>query len=595
MSNTPIKSISKLIDDKCHFIVEDYQRGYKWTETEVTQLLNDINEFDSKGYADSFYCLQPIVVKKVKENDKIELIDGQQRVTTIFIILSYLNISNKYKIDYKTRESSATFINDININGAENWDNKFKTTDKNNIDNYHFHKAYACINNWFSKKNIDKDTFSNKLRNNVKVIWYEVLPSTDKESKQESIKIFTRINSGKIQLTNAELIKALFLINVEQGKNAELVQLKQNEIAQQWDTIEYVVQNDSFWYFISNDTPPSTRIDFIFDLIVDEKTEENIEIKKTDKLYTFLVYNNRFANKQNEKAIWVHNEWEKVKNVFQTLKEWYEDRELYHLIGFLISIKFTIKDIYYNIKSNKETKTEFKQDLKNKIKTKVKDYNIYELSYAEDKHKEKINNILLLYNIQTEINNENTNSRYQFDRHKEEKWSLEHIHAQKQPSLNSQEKIEKYTTGFIDYIIIANLTQNEGFDSLKDINKELSDKIKQKVIFDEVKQLLDKFIKVAKETYSDLFDLDDLSNLALLSSRLNAAISNGFFDEKRKNIIDFEKKGEFIPICTRNVFLKYYSDDQKTNLFYWSNKDREDYLEDIKCTLKDYIDYTRKK
>ncbi|MEI2710895.1 MAG: DUF262 domain-containing protein [Chitinophagaceae bacterium] len=88
-NNKNIKSIQQLveelIEEKSIFLIDDYQRGYKWSTTEVTQLLNDINEFEENG----FYCLQPVVVKR-KMDGKIELIDGQQRITTIYIILSCL-------------------------------------------------------------------------------------------------------------------------------------------------------------------------------------------------------------------------------------------------------------------------------------------------------------------------------------------------------------------------------------------------------------------------------------------------------------------------------------------------------------------------
>jgi hypothetical protein len=111
------------------------------------------------------------------------------------------------------------------------------------------------------------------------------------------------------------------------------LQLKQNEIAQQWDTIEYALQDDAFWYFLSNESPTATRIDFVFDLIIENKEDTDTSIKKEDKLYTFLHYTDSFSKEKN-KAIWVETEWEKVKITFQTLKEWYEDRKLYHFIGF---------------------------------------------------------------------------------------------------------------------------------------------------------------------------------------------------------------------------------------------------------------------
>ena len=86
-----LKTINEL--NQFCFFIPSYQRGYKWTNKEVEDLLNDIDEFKPKQIDDSddktWYCLQPIVVKK-RESD-FEVIDGQQRLTTIFLILNYLN------------------------------------------------------------------------------------------------------------------------------------------------------------------------------------------------------------------------------------------------------------------------------------------------------------------------------------------------------------------------------------------------------------------------------------------------------------------------------------------------------------------------
>lgn len=573
--NSAILSIEDI--KQYHFLVEDYQRGYKWTKIEVEQLLKDINDFEGE----SFYCLQPVVVKRVDE-DKIELIDGQQRITTIYIIFSYLE-QNKYTIDYKTRTSSTDFLQNIGELSQSKGDwNKYIESHKNhdNIDNYHFFTAYHIIKDWFKGKNENFiNVFLEKLNDKVKVIWYEVKSIDERLSKQESIKIFTRINSGKIRLTNAELIKALFLINIEEGKNADLLQLKQNEIAQQWDTIEYALQNDAFWYFLSNEEPIATRIEFIFDLIK-EKPKDTEE-----ELYTFLKYNQDFQENAN-KIAWVESKWEEVHKTFLTLQEWYEDPKLYHLIGFLVCTKITtISRLYKEYKENQAilSKQGWIAHIEDKIKKKVSNYDLDVLKFSENKDKPKINHILLLYNIETELKNTDSNRKYPFDNHKGETWSLEHIHAQNEPTLDDESAIFSYLNDFMIYI-----------EDIKDMNGEnkkqlldLKDELAEKKPFD--KSLFQLFKDKAKELFPDLFDLHTIDNMALLSSKLNSSLSNGFFNEKRAKIIEFDKAGKFIPICTRNVFLKYYSKDNTTNLFYWSSEDRKDYLEDIKNTLKNYI------
>lgn len=67
-----------------NFWIPSYQRGYRWTADEVTKLLDDI--WKSAGQP---YSLQPIVVKK-REVDAWELIDGQQRLTTLWLIFNYM-------------------------------------------------------------------------------------------------------------------------------------------------------------------------------------------------------------------------------------------------------------------------------------------------------------------------------------------------------------------------------------------------------------------------------------------------------------------------------------------------------------------------
>lgn len=86
-------------DIKGEFIIEAYQRGYRWSTDEIEHLLNDIDEVvDGQNY-----CLQPIVVKNV--GGVYELIDGQQRLTTLYLIMKYLSLELNYSIEYTTRKS----------------------------------------------------------------------------------------------------------------------------------------------------------------------------------------------------------------------------------------------------------------------------------------------------------------------------------------------------------------------------------------------------------------------------------------------------------------------------------------------------------
>ena len=86
-----LKTLSDIQNQGLTFYIDAYQRGYRWTEIEVRDLLEDIHEFSKCGYAanpsvSKFYCLQPIIITKQDEK-KYKVIDGQQRLTTLYLIL----------------------------------------------------------------------------------------------------------------------------------------------------------------------------------------------------------------------------------------------------------------------------------------------------------------------------------------------------------------------------------------------------------------------------------------------------------------------------------------------------------------------------
>ena len=235
-----------------NFIVKSYQRGYRW-DSQVLTLLEDLRENGDKDY-----CLQPIVVKRVGEND-FELIDGQQRLTTLYILLQYIRQNYKpkikinFSISYENRTKSEEFLNNIN-----------EEQSKDNIDFFFMYKAYKTIDDWFQKSEDDTflaDEMYRYLHSFVKVIWYEVDDSVD------SIELFTRLNIGRIPLTNAELIKALFLRrNDAEDEDKRVDKRRQIEIAVQWDDMERQLQDERFWYFLTNDTPEDypTKLDLLF-------------------------------------------------------------------------------------------------------------------------------------------------------------------------------------------------------------------------------------------------------------------------------------------------------------------------------------------
>lgn len=74
---------------ECFYIVPDYQREYVWTDKEVNQLLDDINE-QIDGGSSGEYFIGMVLVSPTADKNHYEVIDGQQRLTTFFLLLCAL-------------------------------------------------------------------------------------------------------------------------------------------------------------------------------------------------------------------------------------------------------------------------------------------------------------------------------------------------------------------------------------------------------------------------------------------------------------------------------------------------------------------------
>lgn len=578
MSCLTEKAIGELLD--FNFFIPSYQRGYRWSERQIEDLLEDINAFIptqiEKSDKKTWYCLQPVVVKECVERTKIEndlqgtwyeVIDGQQRLTSIFLIIHYANEMwvgkqkvPEFQLKYETRENSFQFLKQQEINELKDE----VEIDYENIDYYHISKAYNKIHNWVKnfkntyQKDFDNNDFQSKLKSYSKVIWYEI------EVEKDAIEIFTRINMGKIPLTNAELIKALFLNSSNfPNSESEEIRLRQLEIASEWDRIEYSLQNEELWYFINNsDNELPTRIEYVFNIM---KNIEGIQ-NGNDQFSTFRFFSEKFKSNTKDE---IDNNWKEIKRIFQTIEEWFSDRELYHKVGFLITSGENLTDLLIDVKSSQ--KNDFKKLLDLKISEKIECDNLEGLEYGDG----RIKNILLLHNIHTMLANKNETSRFPFDRFKKENWDIEHIHAiATEMPKNKQHRID-WLNNSKEYI-----NEDETLTaSISEFVNLYDEKIKENPEgFDELSnRVLEYYSKKSNiET-----DINDLSNLVLLDSGTNRSYKNAVFPAKRKTIINKEIEGTFIPVCTKNVFLKYYTPDPE-QMTFWDEKDRTAYLDVIK-------------
>jgi hypothetical protein len=571
------------------YIIPYYQRGYRWEKRHVEYLLNDIESFmNDNSIRDSDYCLQPIVVTPTTDNEGMaawEIIDGQQRLITLCLIFKYIKRPN-YRLFFQNRERSNSFIDDISENSY-------------NHDNPDFHYmsiAYETIKTFFDMKTIEDPTYIDSfyvVMKRVKVIWYELYASNE----GEKIDVFNRLNIGKIPLTDSELIRALLLSTITKKDNERESILRQTEISEEWNRIEHELGNEEFLYFL-NDKEMDTRIELIFNLMAGHEAKEystylwfEKEIKKNDSEKKNAEEENDSEKKNAEKL------WNEVKRVFGQLKSWYNNRTVYHYIGYLSIINpknYSIKELLQS-QDKFSRKADFCQWLKDRIRETIKDIDLETLSYDTDS--DKIKNILLLFNILSleKLSNIPQN-RFPFYKYKNNSggWSIEHIHAQNSEELKDTKAINQWLDDTLHVLrnikTIEKESINDGTDERTSESVVISEYVKEIEILkrkSEKEEIRTDFNNL-KNKLSNVFDshsVNELSNLALLGKKDNSILQNFLFPVKRNKILELEKKEDhFIPYCTKNVFLKAYS-NADTQPYYWSETDKKSYFQEINNTI----------
>lgn len=590
-----MKSLIELRDGRT-FYVPAYQRGYRWNEEQVKDLLEDLYSFASGKNEKQFYCLQPIIVKKIskdsaqwkaiiethpqinQEKEIYEVVDGQQRLTTLYILLQYIidhtadeedkedEQKAMYKLIYETRKNLSDYLQKIG-----------EKTIFDNIDEKHASNAYQCIKRWIENKktpNLKASNIRSKLATflcqdknteescgSLQVVWYEI------DENKDVIREFLTINNGKIQLTEAELIKALFLQKRNLGDDN--LEITQGNIALEWERIENALHQDDFWYFLSNENKiPSNRIELLLRL--------NKGVFETDKNKLFRSYYEIFSGKEGLTEI-VKDEWKDVVSIFRTLEDWYIDPIKYNLIGFLTHAGASLQEIYRSYEETTDQK-DFISKLKEMIKAKYpKDP--AGLSYSKNRY--DIKNLLLLLNVHTlnkqlealrkhtEVNS--PSYKFPFDIFVAQNWDVEHIDSSQTNTLSNKKDQKEWVKVHKEFLP----------------EKEWNEKVAPF----ELEENWDKCIEAIKEIAEEKSEEDNrdtIGNLTLLDAETNRSYGNALFPRKRKEILEAIRNGKYVPQCTQMIFYKNFGETSLQNSLYWSDACKKAYQDYILNELKEY-------
>lgn len=564
---------------KEYYNIPLYQRGYKWSTKEVVKLLDDINGFNQSE--DKFYCLQNITI--VPNENYFNVVDGQQRLSTLTLFLSSLGetelVKNKLKFpDNSIRTETNNFISEIIIGKSclieeFNWDDFITENEQyDHQDIFHLFHAYQAIDDWFLEDGKPtKNDFKLKLVNSVKLIINKI------DTKNDEEEIFGNLNSKRIPLDGADLFRAILITRVasEEGKKdaniKDIIQLNEKRIKIGW---EFDVINN--WW--SQDYVKSYFENFIS---IKEITTSDLKLFDTKKhpinLLLFL-----FAESQGEKQISLdfierYNNsalslYKKILTLHSTLADWFEDREIYHFLGYLFSNSTVSFKTIWDKWGKSKDRIDFKISLKNDIKKLIFrdtieiDFTNETIDWYNDEKKLLIRVLILLDVISSLDKSQPFMNPSYFIKSNND---IEHIFPQNPEDVKDKKE-------FIDFL-------NKGIAKIPFDTSEF-----------EKKSTSAKYIEKAEEFIQEhigAIHTNSIGNLVFLYYSLNRSIGRSSYTIKRSRVIDYFNKGKYIQPHTFRVFVRYFNDHslETKELEHWTNKDIIGNAKAIDTKVKDFF------
>lgn len=614
------------------FYIPDYQRGYRWTSQQVEELLQDLLVFAiNEKNSDAYYCLQPIVVRNDVANKRLEVIDGQQRLTTLKIVLHYLEQCvgpmkwnllgvTAYPIVYATREHSNKFIEELKPDSE-------RMSENDPIDYYYMRAAYFTVKDWFEaagdftgkgapsicqRLHVALDASWDLIKDllvrestgenpTAQVLWYEV------GEDESSIKLFNRLNTGKLELTDAELIKGLFLLRTNFAGNAEDRGNEQFRKALKWERMENVLHGDGFWSFLTPrrlDVP--NRIDLLLKLVYRDALNSkgldanSVEDRIAKKHAVFNYYNDLFNVELQRRQKVIEEEWGKIESTFSILSDWYSEPMIYNLIGYICQTGIAaLPDVYFKycqLKKDRKTRVDFIAYLKDLIGKALEDVSVtytkngdernYAIELAYDRRAE-VFRILLLLNV-VHLNRRASEADLKSGEIETckfpfavlgESWDIEHVDSQTANDLKEPEvRREWLDTALSD---LSDMITPEQRAQIRKLQESKESDAEDRLI---------RFLRcdVAQEADQDDDAKNNISNLVLLDASTNRSYKNSLFVRKRKTIIQRRENGQYVPETTSYVFFKLFEKTAQSR-WRWTPEDMQVYANYMVEQLKDYL------
>lgn len=571
---------SALTDNKASsYYIAPYQRGYKWESNssyaQVPQMLIDI--YEAFVYGTTEYFLQYITVKKLKLDDKgdvLEVIDGQQRLTTLSLLLSRIVVRNSdlENISYKRLQYfryDGDIFTSLQIPDSEEEDENIIHQDR-----YYMVKAVRTIDKFLKllEENDKLEAYYHYLLDSVKLIFNIEDENTNSEE------VFENLNNNKVPLTNQYLIKGLLLTKAINRTTSFNRTLSYKEILDQrtvmgrvWDEINaWITQPEiAHFFFATKKKENPNGIEKLLEVVlrrIENTQTDTREIEDSLLQQYRLSFDSQSRNVQpsiyelfnkfnriirdEETAFDVLN---LIKHTYRALYNiWYGDIAFYNLFGYVRFAKTQQYKISWTDKVIWEDRAVVKKELAKRVLEILPDLELSQNEFGYDKNQNQLSNLLLSFNVFLE-----PEEKFDFYQYDCENWTLEHLSPQ-----NPKGEI-KIPHNLVSYVL-GKLPESLEQSKRTEIETKLVNG--ESISVDDLPFLYDSEI-----------DEHVMGNMALLGGGDNSAVSNNPFIVKRNIIISRRNKGSFVPYHTIALYEK--SLDMKgekgftPDLFRWDMND----------------------
>lgn len=599
-----VRSVSEIFNDsqlkQIYYNIPDYQRGYEWGENNVRLLLEDLKKFLDKIYISDtdkflddklFYCLQHITIISKDNGEYYNVVDGQQRLTTIAIILAYFGKADllKGKLKYSSREDTGEFLNN-EIFTRKYWEQNDKEEDVKHKDEFYIRAAANMVQTWDKEQTWN----SNQRKRYIEILLNRTKLIVNVVSGNEEM-IFANINGAKAELDGADLLRAVQITRSSKEKYEITHSDNSNEVNEYRVKMGMLLDEINNWCgqkdvrtflgrFLKDDSFDKSGfneklypINYLYRMMYEMHPDNNMPFEFRFFEYGLDIKGNGVGDDNWEMYI-------ELKRIYGFVRDWYESDEIYHYLSYLFSnFKSKVNFVaIYKTWENSKGKLSFITELKKEIskyileiyssdgenneepaKEKLKN-DLANLSFSWYHNKESLVKILILLDV---IYSCKSKYRLPINYFVSKGEDIEHIGCQtpNEEDLNNREKWLEYIKKLNDY----------KFDIDKGRLDEWWEKLlkEQEVIDDVTSNIIDEL---------NSYGLNSIGNLVLLHSSQNRSYRNASFNTKKSIIIEDYYNNKY---SIRPYTLKAFSSNHTS---MWT-------LEDIKKSTEtlahDIIDF----